>query len=599
MTTGLLTGTALWLLAPLSPLPIIATVKAQGSYAHAQDLVIEAGSTTYRIKKLDLSGTTLQSADLLAVFDPKSPLPLQERLQKLSAGAITAPEIIAETTRDGLVQTIVYHNVTLGTVQAGQAASARVNNTTLKLISPDGTIEGTYGVIKATAVNLLLASQLAGAPGEVTTKDKSTAKIPFLGSLEINDVHLTNEKAHSQLDIQSLAARDIKGQALPTAPQTGQTDKTEDQATAYSTFDSLGGVLPGNFDIGQLDAEKLSLTLTNSQNQPLHLSFAKGSFSDYTAFTFGVIHLDDLALQSPILSFTLQNLGLRGVDFTTVRTLLREASQNNTVIGLQAILPRVDLLELAKLDVTQFGEKVAPTAEDPAGRDPLSFQVDALRMERSQLFQGTPTKINASINQFRVDLDKNRSGLFKDLAAFGYHGLDLSSRLAMGWSPEKQELVVDNLIDAKDMGTVTLAALLTNVSKEFFSAKDVEATRIATETARLKTAELTIDNDGIFDKFLTLQAQAQKKPLADLRRSYTSAAAVVVPILLGNGPGAKAIGAAVSKFIAEPKKLHLQATMPDGLTLKDVDLIQTPGLLLDKIEIQVSNEAKTGAPQPH
>jgi len=607
---------AVLLLAPFHP-PILGSLldsflavpaRAQASHAYAKDLVIEAGATTYRIKQLDLSGTALQSADLAALFDPKNPRSLQERLQQLDAGALTAPEVIAETKRDGYVQTVIYRNVSLNTLEAGRATAARINRTELKLAGPNGTIEGTYGAVKASGIDLTLAAQMLGANVSAGS-DKTVARAPFLETLEISDVQLANQEAHSRLTIEALRARDIKAQAPATAASTephmaeskeagakGLLDK--DQPAVPGAFDNLAGTLPASLDIGAMEADKLDLVLTNPQNQPLHLSFAKGAFTNYSAFTFGTVHLQDVGLQSPALAFTLQDLALRDVDFTTVRTLLREATENNTMIGLQAILPRVDQLDLAKLDVSKFGEKVPATDQDP-GRDPLSFKVEHLHTERSQPFEEMPTRIDGTITHLLVDLDKNHSGLFKDLASFGYKALDLSSQLAVVWTPDKQQLNVDNVIDAKNMGKVTLSALLTNISKQFFSSKDVETTRHATEAARLKSAELTIDNDGIFDKFLSQQAQAQNKPLADLKRSYTSAAAVVVPILLGNGPGAKLIGAAVSKFIADPKKLHLLATMPDGLTLKDVDLIQTPGLLLDKIEIQVSHESQTAAPQAH
>ena len=85
--------TAVLLAAQAAP---IAPAAAQTPSAAIDNVTIDAGFALYRIRRIEVFGSTLSGADLRQVFDPGDPRPLPDRLRSISADRIVAPEIVAE-----------------------------------------------------------------------------------------------------------------------------------------------------------------------------------------------------------------------------------------------------------------------------------------------------------------------------------------------------------------------------------------------------------------------------------------------------------------------------------------------------------------------
>jgi hypothetical protein len=64
---------------------------------------------------------------------------------------------------------------------------------------------------------------------------------------------------------------------------------------------------------------------------------------------------------------------------------------------------------------------------------------------------------------------------------------------------------------------------------------------------------------------------------------------VGIPATLGDAPAGRTLGAAVSKFIASPKTLHITATAPNGLGAAELMLFsQDPPAFLKRMDVQAS-----------
>ena len=167
----------------------------------------------------------------------------------------------------------------------------------------------------------------------------------------------------------------------------------------------------------------------------------------------------------------------------------------------------------------------------------------------------------------------------------GYSRLDLSSRIEMSYDANAQELRVEDVsLKGLDMGTVQVSCTFTNVTKDIFSTEPA-VMQAAALGALLKKLDLRIDNAGLVDKAIALEAQKAKSSPEEIRKQYVTAAAIALPAALENGPAAKAIGAALAKFVATPKSFHLVATSANGLGASDFALFNQPSALLQQLSI--------------
>jgi hypothetical protein len=74
-----------------------------------------------------------------------------------------------------------------------------------------------------------------------------------------------------------------------------------------------------------------------------------------------------------------------------------------------------------------------------------------------------------------------------------------------------------------------------------------------------------------------------------VRSEWVTAAGVGIPATLGDAPAGRTLGAAVSKFIASPKTLHITATAPNGLGAAELMLFsQDPPAFLKRMDVQAS-----------
>lgn len=111
-------------------------------------------------------------------------------------------------------------------------------------------------------------------------------------------------------------------------------------------------------------------------------------------------------------------------------------------------------------------------------------------------------------------------------------------------------------------------------------------------SATAKALDLTLENGGLFERFIDAQAKVLSLKPDELRKEYVTASVIGVPVILGNSAAAKAIGAAMGKFVAKPGTLSISAKAKsgDGLGMVDVSTAPTPAAVLDKLEVNAKAE---------
>ncbi|MFD0934536.1 hypothetical protein ACFQ12_04975, partial [Methylobacterium trifolii] len=173
------------------------------------------------------------------------------------------------------------------------------------------------------------------------------------------------------------------------------------------------------------------------------------------------------------------------------------------------------------------------------------------------------------------------------LPAYGYRDLDLNFVADAAWDEAKREISLREVsVSGRDMGTLRLAGTLGGFGPEVFSGSLPDASLLMF-TATAKTLDLTIENTGLFERFLSAQAKTLSLKPDELRQEYVTASQLGVPVILGNSPAARAIGAAMGQFVVKPGRLALSARARNGtgLGFADFSAARSPAAVLDKLDV--------------
>ena len=136
-------------------------------------------------------------------------------------------------------------------------------------------------------------------------------------------------------------------------------------------------------------------------------------------------------------------------------------------------------------------------------------------------------------------------------------------------------------------------AILGGVDREVFD-PDTNLAMVALLGASARSAEVTIENRGLFERYLAAEAKKRGKSADAVRREYAAAATVIVPAMLGNSEQAKGLAQAIGRFIARPARLTItaRAKAPAGLGISDVMTVQSPAEVMNLLDVTAVAEDK-------
>ncbi|WP_036257347.1 hypothetical protein [Methylocapsa aurea] len=561
------------------PAVLVAAARAATNIASAEDVTIETGLATYRIKRLDLSGASLTKAELAQILDPKSAMTTAERLGKFSASAISIPELVAETKFGSVSQKVLYRDISLTDVVNGKISAASAAGASFSMSdSEGGEAKGAYGPMSAKNIDLLLAAKIMTG-----TRDQIDAPMrPLYESYAVDGFYFSDAKTRFEIDVKSLTGRGVKGRP-PRLPWFEAKNGDQSAGGSQKRAALLFADVLDSFDVDEMDADDVRLT-THQGDKPVTLSVAHVGAARLSGDKIAEINFRNMALVADKATIGIADISFQGIDLKNLREAVAKAAPNSPGAApgasARAAIPSIE-------EIILKGIQIEIAAKEPEGAG-VSFKTERFGLRGSNQKDGLPTRLNVALDHFTCAIGLAEEGAFKDLAAMGYSQLDLSGRIEADFNEPKQELEIGTIaLEGANMGTVQVSGLVGNVSKDLLSPNRVVSTAAALG-ARLRKLDLRIENNGFFEKAIAAQARSQNKSPDELRQSYAAAVALLAPIALENGPAAKAIGAAIAKFVADPKSLRLVATAPAGLGAADLTLLQTPGALLRKLEIEAT-----------
>ncbi|AWN44853.1 hypothetical protein [Methylobacterium durans] len=587
-----------------------------------QDVVLPFGSTVLTMPRITVSGTRLSKDDLLAILRADSPEPWATRLARLDAASLTIPELRSVHAGPGPSrQTVVYRDVAARDVRVGKAAELSAAGAAVTVAGGPETGSGTYGRIGATDIDLAALARLYAVAGD----GKGPVQRVY-ASVSIADVVYTDDRG-TTVKLARVEGRDLGGRQIP-GGWTGaldafaglDLDKANPAERAKVT--AAAADLVEAVSVGGLEARGLSISETKSPD-PLVLEVGRMAYAGQGPEAG--MNLEDLAFAQKGVRSRVGKVTLTGFSLAPTVEALRRLSDPKaeaTDEALRRLTPVIGTLALQdiSLDLPSETAKASPgPAPKPGSKDPARDSAgdpfeNAARQALGARPSGKPAPAEAPLHvglrNAAITFGPPRDGVptasrlsltgltlpaatvagvpgLGSLTAYGYQDLDLNVVADTAWDEGRRELSVREVsVSGKDMGTLRLTGTLGGIGPEIFD-PDAGISGLAMLSATAKALDLTIENTGLFERFINTQSKVLSLKPDELRQEYVTASVLGVPVILGNSPAAKAIGAAMGQFVTKPGRLSVSAKSKDGagVGVADFSTAGSPGAVLDKLDV--------------
>ena len=572
--------------APALPPGPFTLTQNSGGYT-ASNLRFAIGPTTYVVPSAEIRGTSLSQDELATLLDPNSVVTATDRIARLAASEIVIGEMRADTNVATGRQTAVYRDIRVSGIGSGRIASVVAASGSFEGSGPEGPSRGTFARTEMSDLDLgLMMALLNGAGSGSSTAEPRR----IYGSFSIEGIATEGPKS-ARARIARLAGRDFKARpmaqgwiaamnALPATTDLNKASPNERSRVVTALADMLD-----SFEIGSMEATGIEFSDTGGKDASGRIS--RIGYSG--ASSGGEFRIEGIDLGGVDGRVRIANFSLGGVSFGSALKAARELAGKTSDLTpgeIRSLVPTIGAIRLSGIEVD--------TKADPkSGSAPMQVALGSLELFADKPVEGIPTDLRLNVRNLSVPIAAAaKDDTAKQLVGLGYDKIETSMTAALAWNEPGQELVIRELsVEGAGMGSVRVRGVLGNVPKDAFSADEAIAA-IAWVGATARSLDIAVQNTGLFERLLARQAADKKKSVDDLRREYGMAAAVGIPVMLGNSAAAKALGQAVARFVAKPGRLTIEARTRDGSGLGFADFAASPDptALLDKIDLSATAE---------
>ncbi|WP_230532019.1 hypothetical protein [Microvirga roseola] len=196
-----------------------------------EDVRFTWGPFTYEAKRIDFTDTKASRRNFETLFSSTTE-PMAERVARISAREVTAPEVKVTQKLGNRTQTVLYRNVSLNDIVQGQIGSVTIDTMAIEDTSAKGNILTSYGRTKISDLDMPAFMRL------YDTKDGKAA-LPLTriyGSLSMEDIDVLDTGEDYSLEIERVNGRNIM--ARPTRDSWSGTIALISELTDKSTTTS-------------------------------------------------------------------------------------------------------------------------------------------------------------------------------------------------------------------------------------------------------------------------------------------------------------------------------------------------------------------------
>lgn len=572
--------------------PLWSAAFAQGAGDYTlENVTISLESSTFTFKSMRVTGATSPRAEMDAIFAKGSTEPLSDRIAKFAAKEIAISEIAGEVT-GAASQRISYRDVVLGEVAGGMIKTLTVGSTTIDSTVGSDVTKAFYGRMTCEDTNLaaLLRFYIEGGNPSASF---TTAQRTFSGeNIVVTDPNGLTMKI-ARVDGRDFQVRPLAEPAwsiMTRAATMSEKDKPSNEE-AFEFFKSAIG-LYDSIQIGSAEVRGVEFS-GPSDKGPVTARVARIAYTAGTADKPADARAEGLNVSAAEGTAKIDLIAFTGFSFENTFATLRSLKDPTPLADLDPATLRALIPTLGTIRYSG----VAFDAPNTEAKTPerVRFGLKDMELTADKPINGIPTNVRLAVQNFAMPLSSfsSEDGI-KEIVALGYDNVDMSWGLAANWNEAAKEIALSEVsFNGVGMGRVSLKGVIAGVSRDAFD-PDTTAATIALLGATARSVDLTIENTGLFERFLAADAKKQKKSADALRREYGAAAAVAIPMLLGNTDQAKTLGQAVARFVAKPVRLRITAKAKDpaGLGVADVLSAPDPSGVLRKLDITAVAEDK-------
>ncbi len=550
-------------------------------------LSFHRGRLTIEIPHVEARGTSLTGPELRDILDPSSPLAVVQRLTRLSADAIAAPDVTFRTDPkpgEAAGQSVTLHDVSLADVRAGKAASVSIRSVDGTLRSSDAESHTiSMGAISAHAVDPQLA--LAILTGSRT--DRQLPVSPIYGDISAADLRV---KTGAQvMAVDRIESGAFEGRPLLDTPTNllrslegspGQMPP-DDKDRFYDVLLDAAS----SFKLDRLRVSGVSFMGDGAPKAALRIGTML--LGGLEPLRLGLLEIDDAAIDAGDIHMTMKSAGLSDVGSST---LLRTAMAR--LMGrfpIPSDRPKPDTAGGAEFKVSDLHLAFPTTDADspfPVGTVNV-VDVPMIQSGESASRGGSAVETHARV-EVRYDIPPGGTDTsiqkFRDM---GLSHLDVTFGYRVVYDAIARELRLDDLaLDGKDIGSVAVSAGLADLPDTPLQpglTADEVAARLARATFRDLT--LTVVDRGFWGRAMPVLAREAGTSPAMLRAGLKTKVDLGLPGLLGTTPAEAAVARAIDRFIDDAGTLVLSARAPNGLVLGDIDPKADPEAIARRLDI--------------
>ena len=560
---------------------------ADANAAKVENLAYDLGAFRIVIPSIEATGTALTDDALKGIVDPQGSATLAQRLGILNAAAIVAPQIIFEIKTGPAGNKITYRDVKLTNVGSGLIESATIGGAGGDIKDPvGGEVKINYGAISMRKVNL-------GLMLRVFTTQRTDPNEPMVSAYEdftADGLQMTSKDA--DITMGKMTGSGVKMRALATPigdlftmsqQMSAPGAKPTPQQTAQ-IFSMVGDIFQ-SMELGKFEMLDMKV---NVKKEPGSIGVGRVFMGGFAKGKLGEVAYENFTMNMPDGTAKLGRVGLRDLDLQRTFAAMADAAKRGDTefrnTNPRDLVPTLGQFQISGLDLDVPDKNGA--GNSPDGQR-IRFSLGNFEINTSKHIDGIPTAIAAKVQNFLFPIPpKPKDVKLADIAAMGIDKFDLTHAIDLAWNEPTKELALkDYSISLGGLGSVKLSGVIGNVPKDLFSS-NLALVQAAAFGAVVKSLDLSVENQGLAQKALQHQAKQSGQTPQQLQQMMVAGAAMGIPAMLGNGPAAKAIAGALSKFAADPKKVRIAARSRNGVGLADaMQAAGNPAALLESLEV--------------
>lgn len=613
--------------------------------ARAADFQIDAlkfdfGAVVITAPKIDVKGSALEREAFVSLFNGSTGESAVSRMSKLNAAEISAPELTIEQTIGPQKQITRYRDIRFsdvkdGKIARGTAASGTVTATLPASGSPTtppsagralgdaakaiagGASAGPTsinGQLLRTSFEALDLKHMARVLTEKAQPGVTEAMLPIFGRFE-QDGYTLDMGAAGKMSLGKTTGRGFAARVgdeplgevitrfitMSEAQAKAAKEPGAKPPSLKSEEDRRMGLsllsLYDNFSYGSGEARDMAMTIvtpatSSAKSETVDMKIARIAFGEdapaKSGFAVEGLQFAAGGAKGQIDSLSHSGFAMGSV-LSELKALLAKPDAELDTIDFRKFIPTIGTLRLDGLsvDVPQPGKPGQPALA------PLKVGLKTFELKAGEQLNGVPTSLGLTIDNLLAPVtEASGNPAARDLIAMGYRMLDLSAKIDLAWEAARSELAIRAIsFGGAGMGKLEAKGTLGNVTKDLFSS-DLALAQVAALGATARLVEAKLQNQGLFEKLLDNEARKAKRKPEDLRREYAMMASLGLAAILGPSDAAKTLTAAVSRFVAKPGTLTVQASAKSGsgLGLADVITLTDPTEIFDKIDLKANAE---------